>query len=578
MDRITSSLVKEFLSTQEMKTSGDAVDFENFANYAIVANEYHKTFDVFNVTIGAGDDTGIDGLAILVNGHLVEDKNEIDELEKINGSLDVTYIFIQAKTSTSFSSAEMRTFYHGVTDFFSEDPRLRRNADVKKFAEISDYLLSKAANFKSNPVCKAFFVTTGKFREDQNLLAVINKAQIELEDYNLFSRIDLIPIGADDLAKLYRKTINPISRTFTFSNKVSLPSIDGIDQSYFGVVPFSEFKKLIMDDNDSLFNVFDDNVRDFQGESNQVNKKIAETLGGDNPNLFSVLNNGVTIVANKLKTSVNSFSVEDYQIVNGCQTSNVLYEHRHLAALDGVDIPVRLIVTTDDDVKSEITISTNSQTAIKKEQLTSMTDFQRKLEAYYKTIKGDGQLYYERRAKQYNSDKSVVKRRVITIANQIKSFSSIFYKNPHIVTTYFGSLVTKIRDEKAGIFEEDHACSPYYLAGLAYYRLDSLFSSGEVDKKYRKVKFYLIMLVPMLTSKDNIPQLNSYKKIDQYCDAIIKKLNDDAACKEVFRLAVKIVENSGVDVEDKQALKSQGMTNDILKAYNGEKVSGMVVS
>ena len=84
-------------------------------------------------------------------------------------------------------------------------------------------------------------------------------------------------------------------------------------------MPFSEFKKLIIDDNDNIANVFDDNVRDFQGSSNPVNAKISETLESDNPFLFSVVNNGVTVVANEIKTSGNTFTIVNYQIVNGCQ-------------------------------------------------------------------------------------------------------------------------------------------------------------------------------------------------------------------------------------------------------------------
>ena len=85
-----------------------------------------------------------------------------------------------------------------------------------------------------------------------------------------------------------------------------------------------------------------------------------------------------------------------------------------------MNIPIKLIVTTDDDIKSKITVSTNSQTAVKKEQLSAMTDFQKNLEHYYNAMEGDGRLYYERRANQYNNDSSVVKKRIISVSNQIK--------------------------------------------------------------------------------------------------------------------------------------------------------------
>jgi len=572
MDRITKQLLSDFLKDQEIPTTSEAEDFEKFCNYTVLSNEYNKTFDVNSVTVGAGSDTGIDGIAIIVNGHLVEDTDEIDDLLKSNGYLDVTYIFIQSKTSSYFDTKEMHAFYFGVNDFFSDSPQLPRNDDIKKYAEISELILSHASDFKENPKCKTYFITTGVINEDANINAVVKSSQDGLKSYNLFESIEPNVIGANELGKLYRKTKNPITSTFIFTNKVILPEIEGINQSYYGVLPFSEFKKLLIDDNGNIQSIFDDNVRDFQGANNPVNKSISETLECDNPNLFSVLNNGVAIVANSIKTSGNTFTVTDYQIVNGCQTSNVLYEHKHIIGIENISIPLRLIVTDNEDVKSKITVSTNNQTAIKKEQLAAMSDFQKNLEHYYSSITGEGRLYYERRAKQYNSDRNVVKRKIITVSTQIKSFSSMFNKNPHLVTSYFGSLVKNMGESGSKIFEQDHQFASYYMAGLAFYRMDSLFNSGYIDNKYKKVKFYLTMLVPMIASEDDFPPLNSQKKIEKFCTPIITKLNNESKCKNIFRTAMDIIDKSGVDIENKQVLKSKSMTDKVLAAYKGQKI------
>lgn len=572
MDRITKKLLQDFLEAQEMLPTDEASDFELFCNYSVLSNEYNKTFDAKAITVGAGSDTGIDGLAIIVNGHLVEDADEVDSLLEANGFLDVTYLFIQAKTSSSFDTKEMLAFYFGVSDFFSEEPKLPRNDDIKMYVELSEYILDNASDFKNNPICKTFYVTTGVVNEDQNISAVVSSSKNELESYNLFERVDSKVIGANDLGKLYRKTKNPITSKFTFSNKVTLPEIAGIDQSFYGVLPFSELRKLLIDDNDNLQSIFDDNVRDFQGVANLVNSNINETLTNENPELFSVLNNGVTIVADSIKTSANAITVSDYQIVNGCQTSNVLYENRNNAGIDDINIPLRLIVTSNEDIKSRITVSTNNQTAIKKEQLAAMSDFQKNLQHYYASIGGEGKLYYERRAKEYSSDRNIVKRKIVTIANQIKSFSSMFSKNPHMVTTYLGTLVKTMGDPGSKLFEADHQFSPYYMAGLAFYRLDSLFNSGVIDKKYKKIRFYLLMLVPMIAANDDFPPFNSQRKCERYCDPIIEKLNRENMYTDIFLLAVAIVDKSGVDVEDKQALKSRPMTDQILAAYDNEKI------
>jgi len=572
MDRITKKLLQDFLEAQELDASDESSDFELFCNYSVLANEYNKTFDAKAITVGAGADTGIDGIAIIVNGHLIEDTDDIDSLLEANGYLEVIYLFVQSKTSSNIDTKEMHAFYFGASDFFAENPRLPRNDDIQKFSELSEYLLEKASDFKDNPICKTFYITTGVVNEDQNINAVVDSSVRDLESYNLFERVEPKVLGANELGKLYRKTKNPISTKFTFANKITLPDIEGIDQSFYGVLPFSEFRKILIDGNGNIQSIFDDNVRDFQGIGNMVNSNINETLNSDMPELFSVLNNGVTIVADSVKASANTLTITDYQIVNGCQTSNVLYENRNNENINNLNIPLRLIVTTDEDIKAKITVSTNNQTAIKKEQLAAMSDFQKNLQHYYYSINGEGKLYYERRAKEYNSDSNVVKRKVITIANQIKSFSAMFSKNPHMVTTYLGTLVKTLGVPGSKLFEEDHQFSPYYMAGLAFYRLDFLFNNGVIDKKYKKVRFYILMLVPMIASTDDFPPLNSQKKCERFCNPIIDKLNNENVYPAIFKEAVKVIDRSGANVEDKEALKSRTMTDQILAAYDGEKI------
>ena len=113
MDRITKTLLNNFLKTQEIVNKDESSNFEKFVNYSILSN------DIDSISIGSGNDTGIDGLAIIVNGHLIEELNEIDDLLAQNGYLDVKYIFIQSKTSSTIDTSEMLQFYNGVYDFFS---------------------------------------------------------------------------------------------------------------------------------------------------------------------------------------------------------------------------------------------------------------------------------------------------------------------------------------------------------------------------------------------------------------------------------------------------------------------------
>lgn len=554
MDRITESLISELLTNLELKTEGESKDFEKLANYTVVSNEFNKTFDVESITVGEGNDTGLDGIAIIVNGQLVESTDEIDDLLEKNNFLEIEYIFVQSKTSANFESAEINTFIFGIQDFFSLKPRLVRNDDIKKFAEVSNYIFEKAPKFRENPSLKLFFVTTGKWTNDPNLRAVIDSGLNSLELTNLFEKVNFTPFGARELATAYRKTKESISTTVTFNNRITIPKISGVSQAYIGLLPFHEFLKIVANEDDILLNVFEDNVRDFQGDNNDVNGGIASTLNSDDSEIFSVLNNGVTIVASSISPTGDQFTITDYQIVNGCQTSNVLYNNRTSPTSSKVYVPVKLIATTDEEVKTRITLATNNQTPIKKEQLAALTQFQRSLEQYFNSFTGDSKIYYERRSKQFSSDNSVQKSRIITVPYQIKSFAGMFLDEAHNVTSYFGSIVKRLNEGKAPIFASDHTFSPYYTSAYAYYKLESFFRKGSIDTSYKKVRFHILMLFRILTEIEPLPAFNS-KKMDKYCDAILDVLNDEAKALQIFKKCVDIIDNSGFDKSDKQNLK-----------------------
>lgn len=195
-----------------------------------------------------------------------------------------------------------------------------------------------------------------------------------------------------------------------------------------------------------------------------------------------------------------------------------------------------------------------------------MSDFQKNLEHYYSTMEGDGKLYYERRSKQYNADASVVKRRIITVPLQIKTFSAMFLRNPHLVTSYFGSITKNIGEPGSNIFESDHQYAPYYLSALAYYRLDTLFMSGQIDTKYKKVKYYILMLFMMHVSSERFNNYKSIRKAESFCQPIINKLNNLEECKKIFLKAILIIDKADdVNIDDKHYIKSKVMTDKLIQ-------------
>jgi len=131
---------------------------------------------------------------------------------------------------------------------------------------MSSYMVNR------RPICKLYYVCTGKWQEDQNLRAVVNSGKSEIESIGIFEEISVEPLGATEIQRLFHETKNKLSSTINFQSRITLPDIEGVKEAYLGVLPFQEYIKLIQDENSTIYSIFDDNVRDFQG-NNAVNKK-----------------------------------------------------------------------------------------------------------------------------------------------------------------------------------------------------------------------------------------------------------------------------------------------------------------
>src|SRR5450755_444841 len=131
MDRITRSYLATFRDEQDLHGLLDAYVFELFADYCVVADLYDEEFNVTDVHVGGPGDLGLDGVAIIVNGTIVSSPEEVEDLLRISGTLDVTFALVQAKSSGKFSSEEIGAFFEGVDDFFSEVSDLSANDAVK---------------------------------------------------------------------------------------------------------------------------------------------------------------------------------------------------------------------------------------------------------------------------------------------------------------------------------------------------------------------------------------------------------------------------------------------------------------
>ncbi len=562
MDRITQSMVESFKIAQGIISTDMPSVFESFVNYCVVNNVYGTNdFDIEEITTGRATQ-GIDGIAIIINQKLIQSTGDIDLLITHNQTLSVKFVLIQTKASSSFENSEISNFLTFAKLYFDDCDNIFQTDEMKKFIELKNYIFSHGDKLKKNPQLILYFVTLGTWTDDRNLTATISVNEEALRSTNLFSAIETVPCGHAEVQSLFRKTKAKLSATFQFEKRITMYSTSDDEVGYSGVLPFREYKKLILEESGATKPVFEDNIRDYLGPNPDVNKGIYETIKTGDINAFSMLNNGITIVASSISIRGDTATIEDYQIVNGCQTSNILINNMDIGShIDNLIIPVRIIATKNENLKSDITRATNNQTAIKKEQLEALSTFQKNLEEYYKTYDSSDALIYERRTGQYrNSD--VAKNRIVSIATQIKSISAMFLNEPSGVSGHYGTVAKRVGNK---IFKTSDKLIMYYVSALALFRIENLFKANKIDKLYRRSRYHAMMLFRIVASDQDIPKFNS-KQMEGYCQNLLNILNDEEKCTNYFTKIVAFIveQDSEINITDRKCFEKKETTDYLL--------------
>ena len=565
MDRIIQSYLNSFLGSMQISEKDESKKFELFAAYCAISQIYSESYDLYEVVTGSGEDCGIDAVAIIVDGVFISTMEELEDFLKVNRPLyDSQFVFVQAKRSEKFSSKEMSIFGEGVLDFFSETPKLPRNNAIQDKCDLMSGVYDKADRMKSNPKCYLYYVSTGKWVNDANCKASIERTKERLDATRLFSEVSFVPVDAELLRNYYKGITEEVEVSIEFPESVLIPEIDNVKQAYLGYLDLVEYLKLIQDETGNLRkSVFYENVRDYQGNV-PVNEQIAETISVD-ADKFVLYNNGVTIICQELKNiQRKTFRLKSFQIVNGCQTSHELFNNQD--KINGkIQIPVKIIETTDEETVNRIIKATNSQTKVADEQLIALNQFHKELEEYYKSFPSSERVYYERRSKQYNYTPGVEKVRIISIATQIKAIASMFFDKPHLASRYYGQLLKMVD----GLFANGDKLDPYYTSAYTLYRLEQLFRNGLFSWDYRKYRYHILMMIKYDIAKGNtVPKLseNKIRKICENCCNVVK--DDEMFRKEVEKM-IHIIDRCVKNIKDRELTKSV----DIVEKLKNETLS-----
>ena len=562
MHRIVKAHLDSFARSFGLDNETESSQFEMFANYAVISSKLGSQYELDDVTTG-DDDDGTDGIAIIIDEEIVvseEDAQHIFSDDKRNH--DVEALFIQSKRSESFDLGDFLKFKESIIRFVNYEPYLSRDEVQTSARKVFDVAIQNVPKIRSGkPSLTVRYICTGIYRKPDALESAKREFKTQLEELGLFDTIDIQFIGRDELTSLWVSTYTGVTAQLEMFSNAPLPTISGIDEAYLAVVKAKDFvdNLLVTVDGNLRGQVFEENVRAFLGSDNLVNQSIAETINsGESATRFPVLNNGITIVSPNVRVQGNTLHLENYQIVNGCQTSNVLYENR--SNLDDlIMLNLKVVETSNEDVFSELVRATNSQSKIDEAQFLSMRPIVKKIEQYFNSYEGiEGRLYFERRDRQYIG-REIPAIRIFSVHNAAKCVAAMFCQRPDLSFKYPKRMYEELTDV---LFSEDNKEIVFYSACLVLYRLHLLVSNSTIPQNMRRFKWHLLVLIRAIVCGKDIPRLNS-QKIETYCQELIDSFSQhgDSVIRP-FKYAVEIVESMGDITNDR--LKRQAVMEEML--------------
>ncbi|TLS18723.1 MAG: hypothetical protein FDZ72_07810 [Betaproteobacteria bacterium] len=548
--RILQSYVDEFCNSSQIDKLPPHKRFEYFTNYTIVSQIHPEAFsevaNLSDIDVDTSGTFGIDAIAIIVNNNVVRTTNDIDLLAKSN-NIDATILFIQSKTSKSIDSGDVLKFMEAAKTFLTLSDGKSLDESLQQPYELLRYLFStKIARLhsSSSPKCLMAYSYAGSHAPDEFLTSLTKQRCEELKTtIQDFHDFEFDFWNAELLINTFKQVENQFEIEIRFKNNLPLDSISDVDQAYIGYIDAPEFLKLIIDPNGSIRrNVFFDNVRDFQGSDNSVNTEIAEAItDNESVDKFVLYNNGITAVASFMKNlGSNRFLLRNYQIVNGCQTSNVLYLNRTSESLHKISVPIKIVHTNDADVVGKIIRANNKQTPVPNEAFLALEKWHKKLQEYVSIeSKRIGEnLFYERRSREYSLlDHAPEKKRIIGLHGMIRAYTGAFLQRPHMVIANNPTEILRTRGDH--LFDENHQFGPYLASAMLIYKIQEHLNGIDSNSFLQKHRYHIAMLLTAgINNSANLPDPRS-KHANNLSDKILEFCMNKSNFIETLKIALK---------------------------------------
>lgn len=502
--------------TGENELEGNS-SFDNVRRYIdyiyfsqIQPDRLDRDFDLLNqICDEVPEGMGLIGIAITMNGQLLSTWTDIDDILQKDGQGRFEVYILAYKGEFSADELISRVYH-------------KRQAGYN-FSEIIGY-------FKTQKIVVRW--------ENLPNINIVFVAEEKAEAQSIKSKEFTVSIQQIDEEKLYaiaKANKREYQATLEYKDSIEFGKLEDAGQVYVVLCSADSLVRIITND-DGLIraNIFDDNVRDYQGDTD-VNREMEATLS-THPVNFVLFNNGITIVCDELESKNRALIIKNPQIVNGCQTCNSLYKvKRKETDLSQVQVIVKVIEATKPEVTQGIVKGTNRQNIVYEEAFETIRRYHKELEDFFNIMQTEGfhKVYYERRSKQYARDNKIKPHQKISFRVLIQSMVAMYMN--HVETSHRHESKL-IGDYKNKLFVEGQSYYPYYVAALLASNLECIMKQDCSLKDMRPYKMHLLFMIQEL-SMGPAPDINDKERIEEYCKKLLKLLGRTEYKTTVLRAA-----------------------------------------
>ena len=421
--------------------------FEIFGIAAALDKPFQEVFDKILIKDKSGKKSGnLDGG---IDGIWFNDLGDYYEM----------HIF-QCKNTLSLKDNELDKFRNDVKDIFVDGNKVGKT----KIGDLEPYINEYKSISQSGKIIdlKLYFIFNGniidsKYTNNEHIHRAYNNPDRYFWIYDsnwIYNK--LASFSKNNRGKV-EFTFHPENSNFSLLDNQALYtySIGNTRAANFRVYA-TEICLLIEKEiqvNGTFDMLFEENIRQYLGVSKfRANRKMNETLNSEDAVLFPFLNNGITIVSEQITVPKSAqdgkynLPVINPQIVNGLQTSRVLYEiykdEKTRSKLKGVFVNVRVYESKESTLIEKITDATNTQTPITNKDKISNKDFN----GLAKTVfTNNGIEYITKRGEGFGS-KALSYSLQVESETIIKFWYATFYEKPETAKNSIASVLQEIYD------------------------------------------------------------------------------------------------------------------------------------